>query len=308
MNKGLVIKTTGSWHTIKDKNKVILCKLKGKLRTAGIRTTNPVAVGDIVNYELSGDNQTGLIRTIQPRKNYIIRKATNLSKESHLLAANVDLALLMITLAFPETTTEFIDRFLVTAEAYHIPTILVINKIELYNEILIERSKQLISIYNQAGYRCIEISVKKKIGIPTIQKLLENKITVIAGNSGVGKSSLINVLDKNINIKIGSMSDYHKSGKHTTTYPEMFDIGNESYIIDTPGIKGFGLIDFNEMEIGYFFPDIFKLSKECHFYNCTHIHEPGCAVKYAVENNLLSESRYKSYYNIFSDKNEKYRT
>ncbi len=308
MNRGRIIKTTGSWHIIKYGTTLIPCKVKGKFRIDDIRTTNPVAVGDIVKYDIMEDGKTGLIKEIEPRKNYIIRKSSKLSKESHLLASNVDQAMLMVTLIRPQTTFEFIDRFLVTSEAYHIPSMLLINKIDLYqDDQLKEMLKKLKEIYEPAGYQCFEISVEKGIGLNLISQLLKNKFTVLAGNSGVGKSSLINKLNPLINVKTADVSEYHQTGKHATTYPVMYEVENESFVIDTPGIKGFGLIDFNPREIGYFFPEIFTLSKYCRFYNCTHTHEPGCAVREAVKTGKLSESRYRSYFKIFTDKNTKYR-
>lgn len=307
LEKGLVIKSTGSWYTVKSGSDIIKCKIKGRFRMKDITTTNPVTVGDIVSYEKSGNN-IGLITDIRERKNYIIRKASNLSKEAQLIAANVDQAFLMFTLNFPQTLLEFVDRFLVTAEAYHIPTILIINKVDLYDDTTLERMHSVRSVYENAGYRCYETSVTKNINIDTIKSLMKDKISVISGNSGVGKSALINAIDKNLNLKVEEISSYHKKGKHTTTFSEMFELESGGYIIDTPGIKGFGLIDFKENEISLFFPEIFKLSKDCQYYNCSHVHEPGCAVKKALEDGLLSPSRYKSYVNILNIDTGKYRT
>ncbi len=308
MKQGTVIKTTGSWHLVRYMDRDISCKIKGKFRIKGIRTTNPVAVGDHVKFELPDDEENGIITEVLERKNYIIRKASNLSKESHLLAANVDQAFLLITLKYPETTNEFIDRFLVTSEAYHIPTILVFNKTDLYDQELSEKLREYISIYSTIGYTCIESSVKEFKNIDALKKMMRGKISLIAGNSGVGKSSLLNSMDKNLNLKTGDISIYHKTGKHTTTFPQMFELGDGGFVIDTPGIRGFGLIDFEKNEIGLYFPEIFKLSKNCQYYNCTHTHEPNCAVKKALETGNLAQSRYKSYINIYTDDNEKYRS
>ncbi len=307
MEKGLVIKSTGSWYTVKNGHDIIKCKIKGKFRIKDITTTNPVTVGDIVNYQVLSGNDIGIITDIQERKNYIIRKASNLSKEAHLIASNVDQAFLMFTLTSPETLLEFVDRFLVTAEAYHIPTILIINKIDLYDNITLERMNSVKATYRNAGYRCFETSVTEKINIDIIKNLMKDKISVISGNSGVGKSALINAIDKNLNLKVEEISTYHKKGKHTTSFSEMFELESGGYIIDTPGIKGFGLIDFKENEISLFFPEIFKLSKDCQYYNCSHVHEPGCAVKKALEDGSLSTSRYKSYVNIMNKDASKYR-
>jgi ribosome biogenesis GTPase len=308
LEKGLVLKSTGSWYTVKNGPDIIKCTIKGKFRIKGLTTTNPVAVGDIVNYKIIGKNNVGIITNILERKNYIIRKASNLSREAHLIASNVDQAFLMFTLNFPETQLEFVDRFLVTSEAYHIPTILIINKIDLYNPPTLERLKSIREIYLNAGYLCYETSVKKGINTDIIKNLMKNKISVISGNSGVGKSALINAINKNLNLKVEEISSYHKKGKHTTTFAEMFELEDGGYIIDTPGIKGFGLIDFEENEISLFFPEIFKISKDCQFYNCSHTHEPKCAVKNAVENGIISMSRYKSYVNILDTDESKYRT
>jgi ribosome biogenesis GTPase len=307
LEKGLVIKSTGSWYTVKNGPDIIKCKIKGKFRIKDITTTNPVTVGDIVNYKIIGKNNVGIITNIRERKNYIIRRASNLSREAHLIASNVDQAFLMFTLNYPETQLEFVDRFLVTSEAYHIPTVLIINKIDLYDTSTLEKMKSTKEIYLKAGYQCYETSVIKNINVDLIKDLMKNKISVICGNSGVGKSALINSIDKNLNLKVEEISSHHKKGKHTTTFSEMFELEHGGYIIDTPGIKGFGLIDFKENEISLFFPEIFKTSKDCQYYNCSHTHEPKCAVKEAVENGEISRSRYKSYVNILNKDENKYR-
>ncbi len=309
MEEGLVIKSTGSWYTVKSGASTTRCKIKGKFRIKDITTTNPVTVGDVVKYKPAGNtDDIGIITDIRERKNYIIRKASNFSREAHLIAANVDQAFLMFTLDFPETQLEFIDRFLVTAEAYHIPTILLINKVDLYNESVLKKLPAIKKTYSDAGYKCYEISAVRKTNIKILKDLMKNKISVISGNSGVGKSTLINAIDKNIDIKVAEISSFHKTGKHTTAYSEMYELENGGYIIDTPGIKGFGLIDFEENEIGLFFPEIFKLSKYCQYYNCSHTHEPECKVKDAVESGKLSMSRYRSYINILNEDKNKYRT
>jgi len=307
LEKGLVIKSTGSWYTVKNGPNIIKCKIKGKFRIKGISTTNPVTVGDLVNYKIISKNNIGIITNIRERKNYIIRRASNLSREAHLIACNIDQAFLMFTLNFPETPLEFVDRFLVTSEAYHIPTILIINKIDLYDAPTLEKLISIKEIYKNAGYQCYETSVAKRINVDIIKDLMKNKINVISGNSGVGKSALINAINKNLNLKVEEISSYHKKGKHTTTFSEMFELEEGGYIIDTPGIKGFGLIDFEDNEISLFFPEIFKTSKDCQYYNCSHTHEPKCAVKKALEDGTVSMSRYRSYVNILNKDESKYR-
>ena len=307
MKKGIVVKTTGSWHLVKSGDEILNCKLKGNFRVKNIRNTNPVAVGDRVLFEVTAHN-TGLIYRIEERENYIIRKASNLSKENHIMAANIDQLLLLVTLKFPETPLEFIDRFLLSAEAYHIKAVLVINKMDLYGKQESDRVAEVIRIYEFAGYSCTTISLEKNMNTGVIPGILKDKTSIIAGISGVGKSTLINSLVPGLNLKTAEISDYHLSGKHATTYPEKIELPFGGYVIDTPGIRGFGIIDINANEIGLYFRDIFKLSKDCQFYNCTHIHEPNCAVIKACRSGILHESRYRSYVKIFTDKNEKYRT
>lgn len=309
MKKGLVLKSTGSWYSVKEveSGKIVLCNIRGKMRVDGIKNTNPVAVGDIVCFEDSDDSAKGIIHTVEPRKNYIIRKSTNLSKQTHILAANIDQAILMVTVAFPETFPLFIDRFLVSSEAYRIPTKLVFNKTDLYNEGQIAYMNYLIDIYKAVGYECFSISIEKKTNLDSIRELLKGKTSVIAGNSGVGKSSLINVIDPLLDLKTSKISDYHKSGKHSTTFAEMFELSTGGYIIDTPGIRGFGLFDIKNEELFHFFPEIFKASENCKFYNCTHVHEPGCTVIQAVENGEISELRYLNYIRILSNDDTKHR-
>lgn len=308
--EGLVIRNTGSsYHVLTENGETIDCKVKGNFRLKGIRSTNPVAVGDHVVISMPATGNVAYITEIKDRKNYIIRKASNLSKLSHIIGANLDQTALVITINHPVTSTIFIDRFLATAEAYRVPAIIVINKTDLYDEDETRYMNGLMKLYESIGYKCLGISTVTREGIDKLQKLLEGKITLFSGHSGVGKSSLINTLIPDINVKTAQISEYHNKGMHTTTFSEMFRLPAGGYIIDTPGIKGFGTIDMEDKDIGHYFPEIFKFSKDCRYGNCTHRHEPGCAVKEAVEKHYISESRYNSYLNIFEDKNEgKYRS
>lgn len=307
--RGRVLKSTGSWYTvIADNGKMFRCKIRGKLRLNSSRTTNPVTVGDnvIIDTEETGD--TGNIVRVEDRKNYIIRKSSNLSREAHIIAANIDLAVLVVTVEFPETNLVFIDRYLATAEAYQIPAVIVFNKIDLYkDESIAHKLEFYISIYSSL-YPCYSVSAETGEGIDELKMLLKNKISLISGNSGVGKTTLINKIEPNLNLKTADISHYHLKGKHTTTFSEMFPLYIGGFIIDTPGIKGFGLVDMDKREIFHFFPEIFKESAKCQYKNCTHEHEPGCAVKEAVEKNSISSSRYYSYLSIINEKEEKYRT
>jgi ribosome biogenesis GTPase len=305
LKTGIVIKTTGSWHTVRSENERVNCRLKGNFRTREMRNTNPVAVGDLVTFEMQGHE--GVITMIKERKNYIIRKATNLSRESQILASNIDQVMLMFTIDYPETPLEFIDRFLLSAEAYHIKCILLINKVDLYSAAQLEWMKEVIRIYEFAGYTVLAISVLSGLNMKEVKESLHQKLTLIAGNSGIGKTTLINNLCPGLNLKTNEISSAHQSGKHTTTYPEMIEAGKKTFIIDSPGIKGFGLTDLNRNEIGLYFTDIFKLSKYCQFNNCTHVHEPDCAVIDALHSGVLHESRYRSYFNIYNDADLKYR-
>jgi ribosome biogenesis GTPase / thiamine phosphate phosphatase len=305
--KGIVIKSTGSLYSVKtDDSHIITCNIKGKMRTLDIKSTNPVAVGDYVECELTGSSE-GIIVDILDRKNYIIRKSSNLSKQTHILAANIDEAFLIITLAFPETSFEFIDRFLASAEAYRIPVTLVINKMDIYLEPFKELIEEVHEIYEKIGYPIIETSAAQNTNIDILKRKLQNKVSVFAGNSGVGKSSLINCLSPESKLKTGKISDYHLKGKHTTTFAEMVEITGGGYIVDTPGIKGFGMVLMDKEEIYHFFPDLFKFSENCQYHNCLHIDEPNCAVKEAVNNGQISESRYYSYRSILADEDSKYR-
>ena len=307
--EGIVKKSTGSWYYVEDTNgEEWACKIKGKFRIKGIRTTNPVAVGDNVVFRIVQENyKEGLITDLKERKNYIIRKATKLSKESHIIAANVDQAIVMASLIYPETFTLFIDRFLVTAEAYRIPVIVLFNKIDLYDQSLQEKLKQLTNIYTKIGYQVCTISTKTGENLDQFKSLLKNSQSVIAGNSGIGKSSLINEIIPGSNIKINPVSDAHKTGKHTTTFAERHTLPFEGHIIDTPGIKGFGLVDMNKEEIYHYFPEIFEASQDCKFHNCLHKDEPGCNVKQQVEEGSIDPGRYHNYLRILQDNEEKYR-
>jgi ribosome biogenesis GTPase / thiamine phosphate phosphatase len=303
--KGIVIKSTGSWFTVKYEEGIIPCKVKGNFRIKGLRTTNPVAVGDSVEFEASGNN-TGLIFNIGERKNYIIRKSSNLSKEAQIIAANIDQAFLVVTLAFPETTMTFIDRFLVSAEAYKIPVKIIINKVDLYTPEQLQQLANFKEMYGEIGYPCIDISCQTGHNIDTVNEETSGKVCVFSGNSGVGKSTLLNCLSKNLDRKTGEISDYHNKGKHTTTFAEMFELENGGSVIDTPGIKGFGVIDMENENISIYFPEMLKKLGQCQFYNCTHTHEPGCAVKSAIESGEISLSRYQSYLSLL-EIDEKYR-
>ncbi len=311
--KGLVVKTTGSWFTVEDEQgKLFDCKVKGNFRIKGIKSTNPVAVGDRVNFLIQNEAKTkkreknGWITSIEDRKNYIIRRSPNLSKQSHIIAANIDQAILLVTITAPVTTTLFIDRYLASAEAYSIPVLLVFNKTDLYDSEDTIVMKNLIAIYSKIGYRCLSTSAVTGEGIESLKNELKEKISVINGHSGVGKSTLINLIQPGLNLKTSEISDYHKTGKHTTAYSAMYKLSFGGYIIDTPGIKGFGMLNMEAWEITHYFPELFKLSKNCLYNNCSHTHEPDCAVKEAVENREISASRYISYLDLLEG-DEKYR-
>lgn len=305
---GLVVKNTGSWYTVKtDSGQLIDCKLKGNFRLKGIRSTSPVAVGDFVQIVTNAEG-TALITAIDDRKNYIIRKSPNLSKQSQIIAANLDQAFLLVTIKYPETSTIFIDRFLAGAEAYRIPVVLVFNKTDLLNEEERHYQQMMMNLYETIGYHCVEISAETGQGMEVIDALLAQKVTLLSGNSGVGKSTLINVLIPHAEQRTAEISDAHGTGIHTTTFSEMIALPHGGYVIDTPGIKGFGTFDIEPEELTSYFKEIFAFSKDCKFNNCTHTHEPGCAVRTAVENHYISESRYQSYLSMLDDKEEnKYR-
>ncbi len=306
MESGIVVKSTGSWYIVRKENgEQVECRMRGKLRLKGSRTTNPVAVGDKVDMEY--DREEYVITRIHERRNYIIRKSTNLSKEAHVIATNVDQALLIATVNHPQTPTIFIDRFLITAEAYNIPATLIFNKTDLYDEKEAANMRKLMDIYTAIGYPCYAVSAEKPESLIPFKALLANKTTVLSGMSGVGKSTLINRIEPSLHLKVSAISDSHDTGKHTTTFAEMFALGDNSYVIDTPGLRSFGIIDITKEEISHFFPEFFKASERCRFYNCTHTHEPGCAVIEAVQNGDISESRYWSYLSMMEENGEKYR-
>jgi len=313
LKKGTVIKSTGSWYTIKaDEGYLIECRIKGNLRIKGIRSTNPIAVGDKVEFTEAKEENTeeskiiGLIHKIETRKNYIIRKSPNLSKESHIIAANIDQAFLVVTIEFPITTTTFIDRFLVSAEAYQIPCHIIFNKTDLYSQELNQKMDELFNLYSEIGYKCLRLSAKKNEGFEDLKEIMKDKSSVFSGHSGVGKSTIINEIQPQISLKTGEISEAHFSGKHTTTYSEMYELDFGGYIIDTPGIKGFGVLEMKKEEISHYFPEMFYLLNECQYYNCTHTHEPNCAVKKSVESGQIAVSRYNSYLGLL-DNEEKYR-
>ncbi len=300
--QGVVIKSTGSWYTVlTDAQTIIECRIKGVFRIKGITTTNPIAVGDNVKFEMENDGR-GVIHEIADRKNYIIRKSINLSKQSHILAANVDQAFLIVTLAFPRTSAGFIDRFLLTAEAYHIPTKIIFNKVDLFegDSLLMQELDEFIAIYERVGYTCFKVSATKETDIEMLKELSKNQITLISGHSGVGKSTLVNAMDANLNLKVGEISDAHSKGKHTTTFAEMHPLSYGGFIIDTPGIKELGLVDMEKDEISGYFPEMYALKNQCKFNNCIHLNEPKCAVIEAVEKGEIAPSRYASYLGIMN--------
>lgn len=312
---GLVIRNTGYSYTVKsDAGDVFECKVKGNFRIRGIRTTNPVAIGDRVTFtpqEVSGDIEQahqGLITELDDRKNYIIRKSTNLSKQSHIIAANIDRCFLIVTIKQPETPLQFIDRFLASAEAYNVPVTLVFNKIDLVTDEWKDYLDGVVNLYETIGYECRKISAKTGEGVEELRNELNGSTTLLSGNSGVGKSTLINMLYPHLSLKTSEISDAYETGKHTTTFSEMYEVDNNGYIIDTPGIKGFGTFNMKREEVGHYFKEIFRYSADCRFNNCTHTHEPHCAVREAVERHDISESRYNSYLSMLEDENEdKYR-
>jgi ribosome biogenesis GTPase / thiamine phosphate phosphatase len=308
LEKGVVLKSTGSnYKVLNDKGDVLDCSVKGKLRIKELRTTNPIAVGDNVLFDFDKKNNSGIITEVLDRRNYILRKASNLSKHSQIIAANVDQVFLIITIVLPETPVEFIDRFLITAEAYRVEAIIVINKTDIYDMHEIEKMKYIESMYTKIGYECIPISVREKRGLERLKTLMKDKISLVSGNSGVGKTTLLNTFDPALRLKTDEISDYHKQGKHITTFPEMHRMPFGGFVIDTPGIRGFGVVDMERNEIYHFFREIFRISKECRFNNCLHLDEPGCAVRNGVEKGDIDFLRYRSYLNIMDGDNRKYR-
>ncbi len=301
---GLVVKNTGSWYTVlTDDGQLFDCKVKGNFRIKGIRSTNPVAVGDRVTV-----NTDGWIVDIEDRRNYIIRKSINLSKQSHIIAANVDQALLIVTVNYPQTSTTFIDRFLASAEAYRVPVILVFNKTDLLDADETRYQQMLVTLYETIGYQCLQVSAETGESVDALKALLPDKITLLSGNSGVGKSTLINRLVPGVNLRTAEISDAHNAGQHTTTFSEMIPLEGGGWVVDTPGIKGFGTFDMEPEELTSYFKEIFHFSQNCRFSNCTHTHEPGCAVLKALEDHYISQSRYQSYLSMLEDKDQgKYR-
>ncbi len=299
--KGVVIKSTGSWYSVLDEHKKVWeCRIKGKFRLSGIKSTNPIAVGDNVEFELESDEK-GIIHKIEERKNYIIRKSINLSKQSHILAANIDQAFLIVTLALPRTSQGFIDRFLLTAEAYRIPVKIIFNKIDLFGDnTLMKELDEFIAIYEKIGYECFKVSATNNIDIEVLKKLAKGKTTLVAGHSGVGKSTLVNAMDNNLKLRIGELSEAHSKGKHTTTFAEMHTLSYGGFIIDTPGIKELGLVDMEKQEISDYFIEIRAFKNQCKFNNCLHLNEPKCAVMEAVEKGEIDSGRYTSYLSIMN--------
>lgn len=308
---GIVYKSTGSWYTVKAQdNQFFECRIKGKFRIKGIKSTNPVAVGDVVDFDLdtSADVVTGVITKIHDRKNYLIRKSVNLSKQVHIIAANIDTLFVLVTIDNPVTTTSFIDRLLVTAEAYDINAVLVFNKVDTFSEDTLNDQLYLQYIYESIGYKCLRVSAAEGKGLDTLKAEMTGKVSMFTGHSGVGKSTLVNALEPTLNLKTKEISEQHQQGQHTTTFAEMYDLSFNAKIIDTPGIRGFGIVDMEPQEVGDYFPEFFKLKDQCKFNNCLHREEPHCAVKDALDNDEISWSRYKSYIQILDGDEENYRT
>lgn len=299
---GIVVRATGSWYEVLTEGEIRRCRIRGKLRLKGVRSTNPVVVGDVVRCEAADDGSC-VIAEIEPRRNYIIRRASNLSKESHIIAANIDQAVLLVTLAEPVTATEFVDRFLVTCEAYKVPVTLLLSKTDIQHP---EALAGFRAVYEGAGYSVLEVSAVEGTGLGAVKELLAGRTTLVAGNSGVGKSTLVQSIDPTLDIRTGEISDSHHKGRHTTTFSTMYPLADGGWIIDTPGIKGFGLIDIDDAELWHYFPEMMRYAPGCRFYNCTHTHEPGCAVVAAVEQGDIAYPRYESYLKILSE-DEKYR-
>ena len=308
---GLVYKSTGSWYTVKSEaGDFMECRIKGKFRIKGIKSTNPIAVGDIVDYEIdeNSDVSTGTITNIHERKNYIVRKSVNLSHQMHIIASNIDRVFLLITVNNPPTTFNFIDRFLVTAEAYRIETILVFNKIDTFNDAILNEQLFMQYVYEKIGYQCLRVSSTEMKGIEELKALMIGKVSMFSGHSGVGKSTLVNALEPSLHLKTKTISEASKQGQHTTTFAEMYDLSFNAKIIDTPGIKGFGIVDMEKEEVSGYFPEFFKIKDQCKFNNCLHKEEPNCAIKSALEKDEIAWSRYNSYLKILEGDDENYRT
>ena len=301
--EGIVVKSTGSWYEVmKPSGEIINCRLKGKFRLQGLKHTNPVTVGDKINYEMEPNSENGVIFSIEPRKNYIIRKSSNLSKQTHIIASNIDQAILMVTIAFPNTSLGFIDRFLVTAEAYHIPTTIIFNKVDLCTNGLEDVLQETIDLYHKkVGYAYLKTSVNDKIGLDEVKELLQNKTTLVAGHSGVGKSSLLNAIEPNLNLRTGIISKTSFNGQHTTTFAQMHPLSFGGFIIDTPGIREFGVVDLNNAELSHYFKEMKPFIGKCKFNNCQHIHEPQCVVLEALEAGQIPAERYQSYLSIMAN-------
>jgi ribosome biogenesis GTPase len=308
---GLVYKSTGSWYTVKTNlGATYQCRIKGKFRLKGIKSTNPISVGDIVDFELetNNDDETGVIHKIHDRTNYIVRKSVNLSKQTHIIASNIDQVFLLITIDNPPTYTSFKDRFLVTADAYQIKTVLLFNKVDTYSQETLDEVKYLAHVYRKIGYECIGISAETGKNLDKVKALMIGKVSMFAGHSGVGKSTLVNAIEPGLDLKTKAISSQHSQGQHTTTFAEMFNLTFDAKIIDTPGIKGFGIVDMDKEEVADYFPEFFKLKQDCKFNNCLHVEEPKCAVKDALDNDEVSFSRYRSYLKILEGEDEHYRT
>ena len=308
MLKGIVVKTTGTFYAVRAENgETLSCRIRGKVRLENSKSTSPAVVGDWVNIEKDKRSDDFFISFIHERKNHIVRKSINLSKQTHVIAANIDQAVLIVTLALPKTSLQFIDRYLVTCEAYRIPAVLVFNKIDLYNDDIKKELKEYIEIYNKVGYRCLVVSAVSMEGIEEFKTLIKDKISLLSGHSGVGKSTLINVVEPGLKLKVQEISEYHLKGKHTTTFSEMLPLTSGGFIIDTPGIKGFGLFNIEKKEMFHFFPEMLRMAGQCQYYNCMHVQEPGCKVREALEAGEISYSRYINYLSMLESSEEKHR-